>query len=251
MNFSRFLQFGVRMISLLGIIVTGFLAYPVFLIRFTQPALSGKIAWMQWMSRRFLRLLGGHVSLQGDPAERGLVVCNHLGYVDILAIGSVCPALFVAKSDVKAWPLFGWLAALSGTLFVRRSSRLKAAHQVEGISSLLAEGHPLVLFPEGTSSDGRGVLPFRSSLLQAALSTGSSITPASITYRLKEGGGIATGIAYWGEMTFLPHLLGLLTGKPFVALLDFGTAQMPDCGRKEAALQLHAQVAALLENSNR
>lgn len=249
MSFPEFLRGSARTFSLLGIIVTGFLAYPAFLIRFAQATLSGKIAWMQWMSCRFLRLLGGRVSVQGNPPERGLVVCNHLGYVDILVIGSVCPATFVAKNDVKAWPLFGWLTSLAGTHFVQRDSRLKAAHQIEGISSRLAEGHPLVLFPEGTSSAGTCVLPFRSSLLQAALSTGSSITPASVTYRLKKGGAIATGIAYWGEMTFLPHLLGLLSGKPFVALLNFGTPSMPDCGRKEAALQLHAQVAALLENS--
>ena len=251
MNFLGFLRGSARIFFLLGVIVTGFLAYPVFLVRFTQTALRGKIAWMQWMSGRFLRLLGGSVSVRGSPPERGLVVCNHLGYVDILAIGSVCPAIFVAKNDVKAWPLFGWLTSLAGTHFVRRDSRLKAAHQVEGIASLLAEGHSLVLFPEGTSSAGTDVLPFRSSLLQAALSTGSSITPASITYRLKDGGAMAPGIAYWGEMTFLPHLLGLLSGKPFIALLNFGAPQIPDQGRKEAALQLHAQVAALLEQSNR
>ena len=93
------------------------------------------------------------------------------------------------------------------------------------------------------------VLPFRSSLLQAALLTESPITPASITYRLEDGITPATRIAYWGEMNFVSHLLSLLSGMPFVALLNFGTAQMPDCGRKEAALQLHVQVSALLGSS--
>lgn len=250
MSFPQYFQLGVRMVSLLGIIVTGFLAYPAFLISFSRKPLNGRIAWMQWMAKRFLGLLGGRVSIRGIPPSQGLVVCNHLGYVDILVIGSVCPAIFVAKNDVKSWPIFGWLAALAGTLFVHRDSRLKTRDQVMGISSLIEEGHPLVLFPEGTSSDGMRVLPFRSSLLQAALSTESPITPASITYRLDDGKTLATGIAYWGEMNFVPHLLSLVSGTPFVALLIFGTAQMPDCGRKEAALQLHAEVSALLGSSD-
>src|SRR5437773_7774078 len=100
----------------------------------------------------------------------GLLVCNHLSYLDIVVLSSIRPCIFVAKRDVRAWPLFGWLARAAGTIFVERNCRSAAAHEVARISSAIESGLLVVLFPEGTSSDGATVLPFKSSLLQAAIS---------------------------------------------------------------------------------
>ena len=249
MTIVSVVRLAVRFILLIGIVVTGFLGYPIFLIRSSDGInlVSGKIAWMQWMSRRFLWLLGCKVSVRGCIPSQGLIVCNHLGYVDILAIGFVCPAIFIAKSDVREWPIFGWLASLAGTLFVSRNTPTQVMNQISEITSLLAGAHPIVLFPEGTSSDGRQVLPFRSSLLQAPLTTGNPITSAAISYTMSDGADPGTSVAYWGEMTFFLHLLSLMTNHSFTAQLHFGQSHVPSQDRKQEAALLHSQVSTLLK----
>ena len=203
-----------------------------------------RVAWMQWMSRRFLSVLHCKVLLSGTVPSQGLIACNHLGYVDILVIGSVCPAIFVAKSDVKSWPIFGWLASRAGTIFVSRDEPAKVASQLREIERPLRAGLPVVLFPEGTSSDGTSVLPFRSSLFESAISTGSSITPAAIAFH-QVGVDVGSEVAYWGDLVLVPHLLNLLAKESFTARLSFGStrALLPD--RKNEAMFLHQQVSQI------
>ena len=207
--------------------------------------MNGRIAWMQWMSRRFLSLLHCDVTVSGAVPESGLIACNHLGYVDILVIGSLCPAIFVAKSDVEVWPIFGWLASRAGTIFVSRHEPAKVAAQLREMEWPLRDGHPVVLFPEGTSSDGASVLPFRSSLFESVLKSGSPITPAAISYDLGGEGDVGTEIAYWGDHSLLPHLINLLSKKSFTARLAFGASRSPMSDRKQEAAFLHAEILSL------
>jgi 1-acyl-sn-glycerol-3-phosphate acyltransferase len=200
---------------------------------------------MQWMSRRFLALLHCRVTLSGVVPAHGLIACNHLGYVDILVIGSLCPAIFVAKSDVEAWPIFGWLASRAGTIFVSRQEPAKVAAQLREMELPLSSGHPVVLFPEGTSSCGHSVLPFRSSLFESVLKTGSPITPAAISYDLGGEGDVGHEVAYWGDHLLLPHLLNLLSKKSFTATLSLGATRSPMADRKSEAAFLHQEVSAL------
>ena len=109
----------------------------------------------------------------------------------------------------------------------------------------LKEGHPVVLFPEGTSSDGASVLPFRSSLFESVIATGGGVTPAAIGYDLGMEGTVGSEIAYWGDFVLLPHLLNLLSKKSFTARLTFGTSRIPSSDRKQEASSLHAQVSLL------
>jgi 1-acyl-sn-glycerol-3-phosphate acyltransferase len=203
---------------------------------------ANRVAWMQWMSRRFLRLLGCTVHVTGKIPRRGLVVSNHLGYVDILVIGSACPCVFVAKSDVRGWPVFGFLARLAGTVFVRRKAPADASRQVETMGSVLRGGHPMVLFPEGTSSGGESVLPFRSSLLQAAIANGLEMIPAAIHYRVAPPTVVERDIAFWADMKLPAHLWNLLGIGSFEALLAFGEPLSPDSDRKDACRRLHQAV---------
>jgi len=200
---------------------------------------------MQWMSRRFLSVLHCKVSLSGAVPKQGLIACNHLGYVDILVIGSVCPAVFVAKSDVKSWPIFGWLASRAGTIFVSRDDRSEVALQLKEMEIPLRKGHPVVLFPEGTSSDGSSVLPFRSSLFESVIATGGPITPAAIGYDLGGEGSVGNEIAYWGDLVLLPHLINLLSKKSITAHLRFGATRKPVPYRKQEARVLHSEVSEL------
>jgi len=235
----------VRLVRLGWVIVSGMTCLPWFFMTAREGRMTARIAWMQWMSRRFLALLHCKVSLSGTVPKQGLIACNHLGYVDILVIGSVCPAVFVAKSDVKFWPIFGWLASRAGTIFVSRDDRVKVAAQLKKMELPLRQGYPVVLFPEGTSSDGSSVLPFRSSLFESVIATGSLITPAAIGYDLGGEGSVGDEIAYWGDLVLLPHLLNLLSKKSFAARLSFGTSRKPMPDRKQEATLLHAEVSAL------
>lgn len=233
--FGRFIRLG-------WVIISGMVALAWFLRRHDRNPVNSRIAWMQWMSRRFLALLHCNVSVSGDVPKSGLIACNHLGYVDILVIGSLCPAIFVAKNDVKEWPIFGWLASRAGTIFVSRNEPAKVATQLREMERPLREGYSVVLFPEGTSSDGSSVLPFRSSLLESVLITECSITPAVISYELMGEGDVGREVAYWGDHSLIPHLGNLLSKSAFTANLSFGSTRSPMPDRKSEARQLHHEV---------
>ena len=223
-------------------------ALPFFLILSKNDRTGGRIIWMQWMSRRFLSILNCRVDVTGNVPAEGLVASNHLGYADILVIGSVCPALFVAKSDVKDWPVFGWLTRGAGTIFVSRDNPSEVPAQLRRMEKPLGEGIPVVLFPEGTSSGGESVLPLRSSLLEAAVRSGRPVTPVAVSYDLKGGGDVGQEIAYWGEAILLTHLLNLLSKPSFRAQLRFGETRDPMPNRKEESSRLHAEITHLLRS---
>lgn len=228
------------------VVCSGMAALGWFLLRAGDTE-KGRIAWMQWMSRRFLALLHCRVTVTGDLPSEGLVAGNHLGYVDILVLGSLCPAIFVAKSAVDSWPVFGWLSRNAGTIFVNRDNTAEVPAQLATMERPLREGVPIVLFPEGTSSDGSRVLPFRSSLLESAVRSGKPITPVAISYSLHGHGDPGQEIAYWGDHTLLPHLLNLLSKPGFEARVAFGPGRFPESDRKREATRLHAEVSGLLE----
>jgi len=203
-----------------------------------------RAAWLQRNSRRHLKLFGYSAEISGEIPRRGLLVSNHLSYLDILAIAAAAPAVFVSKADVRRWPLFGWLASLGGTVFIERERRTHVGEVNREIQSALDEGALVVVFPEGTSSDGGTVLPFRSSLLEPALRGGHGIATAWIHYELPDGDA-KTEVCYWGDHTFFPHLLNLLGKKSVRATLRFGKFSRATDDRKELARQLHAAVLEL------
>lgn len=140
---------------------------------------------------------------------RGLIVGNHLSYLDVLVIAAEAPVCFVSKTEVRSWPIIGPLLRKAGTILVDRENLLKTTAAREQIAATLAAGVPVVLFPEGTSSDGTEVLPFRAMLLQPALEAGEAITPLAIAYDVI-GGDPKTDVAYWGDATFFPISSDLL-----------------------------------------
>jgi lyso-ornithine lipid O-acyltransferase len=204
--------------------------------------------WAQWISREFLRLINCKVRVSGAIPRHGLIVCNHLSYLDILAILSVCQAAFVSKNEVRRWPFFGLLATMAGTIFVDRGRRTAVFMPLESVVCALKAGHPVVLFPDGTSSDGSEVLPFRSSLLEAAIVSRAPITPTAIDYDLKEG-SIVDEICYWRDMAFGTHFWNLLGKESVTASLRFGLSHAPTQGRKEHARALRLAVIQLRNNN--
>jgi 1-acyl-sn-glycerol-3-phosphate acyltransferase len=205
---------------------------------------AARAAWMQRAARQPLKTLKCFPNISGPVPQSGLLVSNHLGYLDILLICSVAPAVFVSRADVRGWPMFGWLAKLGGTIFIQRERRMDVGAVNREIETALGAGLLVVVFPEGTSSNGETVLPFRASLLEPALHGGYEISIACLKYDLDDGDP-KTEVCYWGEHTFFPHLLNLLGKRQVRATLRFEKFNRTTDDRKELAKQLHAAVLEL------
>lgn len=207
-----------------------------------------RAAWLSRSSRRHLRIFGHSADVAGEIPKRGLLFSNHLSYLDILAICAVTPAVFVSKAEVRNWPLFGWFATIGGTVFVNRERRTQVGEVNLEIEAALAAGALVVIFPEGTSTNGEKILPFRTSLLEPAARGGHDIAVSWLHYELKDGDA-SNEVCYWGDHNFFSHLLNLLGKKSVHAKLRFKKFSRTTEDRKELAKQLHAAVSELKTNS--
>lgn len=208
------------------------------------PSLTERARWLHQSSRLTLEVFGVDYHSRGALPESGLLVSNHLSYLDILVLSALTPAVFVSKAEVRHWPVFGWCARMAGTIFVKRERRSDVVPASEKIREVLATGQLVVLFPEGTSTNGERILPFKSSLLEPARGGEHPLTVAYIAYELP-GGSVANDICFWGDMTFLPHFLNLVAKENIVARVRFESVKQRATDRKELARQLHAQISAL------
>ena len=216
----------------------------LFLRTLGRPSLRQRSVALRHGCRRVLRVFVDRVEVRGARPASGLLVCNHLSYLDILVLGSLSKAVFVAKSEVKHWPVFGWFGWLAGTVFVRRARRGEVAEVGAQIRALLEAGHLVILFPEGTSSDGRHILPFKSSLLEPVVGQTCGLYAGWIGYELA-GGVVGDDVCYWRDMTFVPHLAKLLTKRFVHARVSFSQIEFSTSDRKALARQLHAEVVRL------
>jgi len=142
-----------------------------------------RLSLRQRWARSMLDAIGVSLRVEGETIAPGaLLVANHVSWLDILVLASCTPAVFVAKSEVRRWPAIGWLAARAETLFLRRSSGRSLLEVKNRVAELLLEGRAVAYFPEGTTSDGAGVLAFRSGLLQAAVDADRAVQPVAIGY---------------------------------------------------------------------
>jgi 1-acyl-sn-glycerol-3-phosphate acyltransferase len=184
-----------------------------------QVSTARRAGWLHASCARIARRLSLLPGVSGAPEGSGLIVSNHLTYLDILVYGAVHSFVFVAKSEVRRWPLLGTLASLGGTIFVDRDRSLQAAQAGQQIEQSLEDGLTVLLFPEGTSSDGHEVLPFRSPLFEPAIRTGASVTAAAIRYQAADA--VESQVTYWGQMVFLPHLFSTLCVPELAAEICF------------------------------
>ncbi|WP_421854797.1 lysophospholipid acyltransferase family protein [Oricola sp.] len=212
--------------------------------------------------RLFLRLLGVRVTVIGTPAASGhtgaLLAANHASWLDIPVLGAAAPVSFVAKSEVAGWTGIALLARLQETVFVSRGARRQAGQQAGSIRSRLAEGDAIVLFPEGTTSDGNFVLPFKSALFGAAGSSGEDallVQPVAIVYRDIHGipmGRYDRPVAAWpGDTPLAPHLLQLAAQGHVGVTVVFGEplAAGESADRKRLAAVCEAAVREMVSAS--
>jgi 1-acyl-sn-glycerol-3-phosphate acyltransferase len=179
------------------------------------------------------------------PRPPFLLVVNHLGYADVVALAASCECVFVAKKEVGAWPVVGRLCRSMRTIFIDRRLRRDIPRALSLIEAALDEGAGVVLFAEGTSTRGAAVLPFKSPLLEAAARRGLPVHYASLSYCTPSGEAAAeTSVCWWGDMTFPSHFFRLLKLKYFRADLAFGEGAIFEGDRKALAGRLWAEVVA-------
>ena len=160
--------------------------------------------WMLWLGR----ILGLRVAVQGQPLSTALLVANHVSWLDIPALAARVPGRFVAKTEVRHWPVLGWLAALSGTRFLRRNSLAGMRALLEQVTQDLQAGRPCLVFPEGTSTDGSRVEPFFPALLQTAIAAAVPVQCVAIRYG--DGRQRDEQAPFIGDDVFVRHLLRIL-----------------------------------------
>ena len=229
-------------------VVTGVLTV-VWVVRIPFLSKAGRSLWRGTMvglwARTNLRILNATVHAEGIPPEPPYcMVSNHLSYLDVIVYQSLMPCVFVAKSEVAYWPILGWLARAIGTRFINRSKRSDVVRVNGEVETSLKEGDGVILFPEGTSSKGEAVLPFKTAILGSVEHSGHPVTYASVSYRTPEGEPPAYQVlCWWGDMTFVDHFFNMMKLPSFTATVVFGADRVMATNRKEMARVLKEKVA--------
>jgi 1-acyl-sn-glycerol-3-phosphate acyltransferase len=219
-------------------------------------------ATRRW-SRRLLAICNVRVEeaagdpAAGDPAagvpalEHALFVANHISWLDIFVINSLHPCRFVAKAEIRAWPIVGWLAAAAGTVFIARGNRRELRHIFKGIVSVLGQGERVAFFPEGTVAQQGSVLPFHANLFEAAIDARVALQPCALAY-LDEAGDWHRGVDYTGDVSFVDSIVTILKGAPVRARLAC-LAPLEGAGahRRELAQAAHDAIQAALSPAGR
>jgi lyso-ornithine lipid O-acyltransferase len=238
----------VRAVLLLAVVGIALLDYWLNVRKDLHTKQKSQAEWLHRSGLRVARLLSIQVEKRGKLPREGLVVSNHLSYLDIIMLAAVGPFAFVSKAEVADWPIFGFCAKLSGTVFIDRTRRGEVAPVAEKMREVLRKGVPLVLFAEGTSTGGETVLPFKPALFSPVAATDIPVTPCAIRYSMKDG-SVADEICYWGDDVFGSHLLHFLGKLGVTVRIHFGKPHPPAADRKEIARTVHAEVLNLYRAS--
>jgi lyso-ornithine lipid O-acyltransferase len=216
------------------------------LSRLTGPDTPERRAqWNHSSAKLVLAGLGVQLKVTGTPPERGLIVSNHLSYLEVLVFGAALPCFLVSKMEISRWPFFGPLARAGGTLFVDRASRASAIRVSKEIAERLRGTVPVLFFPEGTSTDGQ-LLRFRSRLFTPAVDAGVPVTTAAVRY-VPEDGSPERAFCWYGDAPFLPHVWKVLGGPNFHAEICFGESRIYT-DRRTAADKTHDEVEAMRDS---
>ncbi len=187
-------------------------------------AKNTKLALIKWWCGGLLRAFHIKVVTFGDlppSTTKGVMfVANHISWSDIHALNSKIALRFIAKAEIKNWPVFGYLANKADPLFIDRSKKQVAAKIVNITAASLTAGDNLCFFPEGTTTDGKQVLPFKSSVVQAAITANACIWPVAIRY-VNADGSINTDMSYAGEMSLIESMQQVIKQKNAIVELHF------------------------------
>lgn len=216
----------------------------LYLARLVRRDRAGRRWLFRNWARAMSRIVGMRVAVEGEPPRPPfLLVSNHLSYVDIVLLAAHLDCVFVAKHDVRNWPLLGLMVRNMDTIFIDRANRRDLLRVSEQIDQALQAGDGVVLFAEGTSTRGERVNPFRPALLEQAASARLPVHYASVSYRVPVNTRPAhESVCWWGDMTFRDHFFDLLKLPHFEARVVFGAEPIQDTDRKHLARRLHRRI---------
>jgi 1-acyl-sn-glycerol-3-phosphate acyltransferase len=212
------------------------------------PQLRRRI--LRWWAGKLLRVVGVTIRVEGSPpgfAEHGaMIVANHVSWLDIFAISSVRPTRFIAKDEIRDWPLAGWIVERAGTIFIRPERRSDLARINTLVGSALQQGDCVGLFPEGGTTRGNRLLKFHSSLFEAAVANHAQVLPAAIRYERPDG-SLSRQMAFVGELSFTQSLGLVIRQRGVVVRIAFSPVlEVEGVGRRELAKRVEQRVASLL-----
>ena len=214
------------------------------------PAFSGarQLNIMQRWSQSLLSMLNVQMRVLAQHGlqhhEGQLILANHISWLDVFVINASTPARFVAKSDVAAWPLIGWMVRRSGTLFIRREYRRDTSRANQMVTNCLRGGERVTVFPQGTSTNGTEPVHFHSAMVQTAIDAQCNVQPLSIRY-LDDAGRILTKVAFTGDMTFAASMWQILCVSRFTVIVTYlPTLACIGATRREVAKQAEVAVNA-------
>ena len=216
-------------------------------LRFPRLDAAARMRGVQRWSQRVLRALDIELVVAGVPAHAGaLLAANHVSWLDIVAIDAVVPARFVSKAEVRDWPLLGRLVSAGGTLYLTRERSRDAHRIVHVMAAALAAGDTLAVFPEGTTGDGRALLPFHANLLQAAVSAGVPVQPVALRFS-DAGHALSPAVEFVGDTSLLQSLWRVVSADRLCVCV---TLLAPELAagrtRREWAQALHQRLAGAL-----
>ena len=205
--------------------------------------------WRLWLKQRWSRQLLEILAIRLDASFHGamqgnLIVANHISWLDIFALNATRPMAFVAKSEVRHWPLAGWLAIHTDTIFLQREKRADTRMVNDKITALLASGRDVAVFPEGTTTDGTTLLPFHGALLQPAVDSNRPIQPISIAY-FDRHGNRSLAAAYAGTTTMAECMASIIACRSLTVRLRPAPPITPDSAlpRRAMAAMAHGAIA--------
>lgn len=203
---------------------------------------------VQAWSRRLVGICGVTVAPStGAPAlEHAMVVANHVSWLDIFVINALYPCRFVAKSEIREWPVLGWLADKAGTVFLARGNRRDLRQIFKGLVVSLQKGERVAFFPEGTTASQGNLLPFHANLFEAAVDAGVMVQPYAVSY-VDAGGALHPSIEFIGEMTFAQSMVAILSGPAVSArLVCMAPIDAAGAHRRDVCAAAHAAVGEAL-----
>jgi 1-acyl-sn-glycerol-3-phosphate acyltransferase len=209
-----------------------------------------RAAWLHRFVGRVMRAMGIAVRVEGTFPDHGIFISNHLGYLDILAIAAQHECVFVAKAELVKEPLVGWMTTMAGSVYVERGRGGSAQRARNDMEAAADAGLPIVIFPEGTTSNGSSVLKFHSGLLSQVVEAGQPVTAAFLSYRLTEDNGpdvrVADDVCFWqDDINLFRHIFRLLGLRGIEVTVKIADRSIEFSGRDRKVLAVEARAAVM------
>jgi len=217
---------------------------------FPRAGAARRRSLVGWWSGKLLRIVGVTTRVAGAPPSEGadaaMIAANHVSWLDIFAISSIRPTRFIAKSEIRDWPVAGWVVERAGTIFIRRERRRDTARINDLVHAALAQGDRVGLFPEGMTTEGDRLLRFHSSLFEPAVANRARVHPCAIRYEHPDG-TLCRAMAYVDELSFMQSLGLVIRQRGIVARVAFADPiDTAGLARRVVAARAEEAVATLL-----